>query len=132
MTIHQRQGRVPPSAVPPPDPQRPPSTGPPKDTDGPAFADHLEAAQRSSGDVEVSAHAKQRMRQRGISFTAAERQALSSALQQLDAQGARDAAVMRDDAAFVVNVPNRTVVTALDHSEMQHRVFTNIDSALKM
>jgi flagellar operon protein len=91
-----------------------------------------EAAQKPSGDLDVSAHAQQRIRQRGISFTPAERRALSEAVQQLDDNGARDAAVMRDDAAFVVNVPNRTVVTALDHSEMQHRVFTNIDSAIKM
>ena len=37
---------------------------------------------------------------------------------------------MRPDAAFVVNIPNRTVVTALDRQEMQERVFTQIDSAM--
>ena len=48
----------------------------------------------------------------------------------LAAKGARDALLMRADAAFVVNVPNRTVITAIDRQEMQHRVFTQIDSAM--
>lgn len=130
MNIQQRSARVPPERVQQPAQQQPPSTGPPKDTSGASFADHLEAARKPSDDVQLSAHAKQRVQQRGISLDATERQALSDAMHQLDAKGARDAAVMRDDAAFVVNVPNRTVVTALDQSEMQQRVFTQIDSAM--
>jgi hypothetical protein len=37
---------------------------------------------------------------------------------------------MRSDAAFIVNVPTRTVVTAVETSELQDRVFTQIDSAV--
>lgn len=52
------------------------------------------------------------------------------ALTTLDAKGAQDALLLRSDAAFVVNVPNRTVVTAIGREEMAERVFTNIDSAM--
>ena len=37
---------------------------------------------------------------------------------------------MVDDNAFVVAVPNRTVITALDKAQMRSQVFTNIDTAV--
>lgn len=131
MTVHQRSHRVSPTPDQGPT-QEDPAQAPAKDTDGASFADHLEAAEKTADDIELSAHAKQRIAQRNISLDANERQDLSEAVQKLDDKGAQDAAVLRKDAAFVVNVPNRTVVTALDQSEMQHRVFTQIDSAIKL
>lgn len=132
MTIHQRSARVSPQ----PEQQSARETQSAKasspDADGASFADHLKAAEERSNDVQLSAHAKQRLTQRNISLDATEREALSEAVQQLDAKGAQEAAVLRDDAAFVVNVPNRTVVTALDQTEMQQRVFTQIDSAMRL
>lgn len=35
-----------------------------------------------------------------------------------------------DQLAFIVNVPNQTVVTALDQNESNEKVFTNIDGAV--
>ncbi|MFQ5571130.1 MAG: TIGR02530 family flagellar biosynthesis protein [Rhodothermales bacterium] len=98
------------------------------------FASHLVRAREQAGlettATRISQHAWQRIRQRGISMTDTEQRALGEAMQQLEAKGARDALLMRTDAAFVVNVPNRTVVTAIDVQEMQQRVFTQIDSAM--
>ncbi len=133
MTVHQRNGRVPPDALrqtPKQDPVAP--DGPPEDTGESSFADHLEAAQEQTDGIELSGHAKQRVAQRNISLDAGQRQDLADAMNQLDDKGAQDAAVLREDAAFVVNVPSRTVVTALDQTEMQRRVFTDIDSAVRL
>jgi flagellar operon protein len=133
MTVHQRNGRVPPDALrqtPKQDPAAP--DGPPEDTGEASFADHLEAAQEQTDGIELSGHAKQRVAQRNISLDAGQRQDLADAMNQLDDKGAQDAAVLREDAAFVVNVPSRTVVTALDQTEMQRRVFTDIDSAVRL
>lgn len=133
MTIHQRNGRVPPDALrqtPKQDPESPGST--PEDADKSSFSDHLEAAQDQKDDIELSGHAKRRIAQRNISLDATQRQELSDAMDQLDDKGARDAAILREDAAFVVNVPNRTVVTALDQAETKQRVFTKIDSAMRL
>ena len=96
----------------------------------PSFADALRRAQEARPPLALSAHAEQRIEQRAISLTPPEREALSEAVAQLDAKGARDALLLRSDAAFVVNVPNRTVVTALSHDDLTARVFTGIDSAL--
>jgi flagellar operon protein len=131
MTVHQRHARVPPDAL-----RQTPSEsspeGPSKDTDEASFEDHLEAAQEQTADIDLSGHAQRRIAQRNISLNASQRQELADAMDQLDDNGAQDAAVLRDDAAFVVNVPNRTVVTALDQTEMQRRVFTQIDSAITL
>jgi len=133
MTVHQRNGRIPPDALRKTSPQDPAAPdGPSTDTDEASFADHLEAAQDQTDDIDLSGHAKQRIAQRNISLDATQRQELADAMDQLDDKGAQDAAVLREDAAFVVNVPSRTVVTALDQTEMKQRVFTQIDSAMRL
>lgn len=101
---------------------------------GPSFADELQKAEdrqtKTRSDVHLSAHAEQRIQQRDISLSATERQTLGTAMHKLDEKGSRDALLLRSDAAFVVNVPNRTVVTAMNQDELQERIFTQIDSAM--
>jgi flagellar operon protein len=55
---------------------------------------------------------------------------LESAVNKADGKGAADALIMLDEKAFIVNVPNKTVVTVVDKSQMQSNVITNIDSAV--
>lgn len=99
-----------------------------------AFADALKQARSSSYDpapeVNLSAHAEKRIAQRDISLTRTERRSLAQAIRKLDAKGSSDALLLRSDAAFVVNVPDRTVITAINQSELQDRIFTQIDSAM--
>ena len=99
-----------------------------------AFADALKRARGTEHapppEVKLSAHAEQRIAQRDISLTRPERQDLSQALDKLNEKGSNDALLLRSDAAFVVNVPNRTIVTAINQSDLQERIFTQIDSAM--
>ena len=102
------------------------------DAPGSAFADALRHAERGAAPddgITLSAHAERRIEARGISLDAAERQSLADAVRLLDAKGAREALLLRADAAFVVSVPSRTVVTAVSTDEMRDRAFTQIDSA---
>lgn len=131
MTIHQQSSRISPRPEQQPA-NRSAGDAPVENGDERSFAEHLEAVSEGSDDVQLSDHAKRRLAQRDISFGGTEREALTEAVEQLDGKGARNAAVLRDDAAFVVNVPNRTVVTAMDQSEMKERVFTQIDSAMML
>ncbi len=96
----------------------------------PSFADALHRARNADDGITLSAHAERRLQERGISLDAAERRSLADAVQLLDAKGARDALLLRSDAAFVVSVPSRTVVTAVAADELRDRAFTQIDSAL--
>lgn len=98
------------------------------------FDQTLEKAQRGIDQrdqfIRLSAHAVQRLEERKISLTAQEQADLSQAINRLNEKGARNALIVRQDAAFVVNVPNRTMVTAISQQELQQRVFTQIDSTM--
>lgn len=125
--IAARIGTSPPSS-----PKAPPQH---HDADGQGTGTFADALHRARGTdpmppVKLSAHAEQRITQRDISLTRPERRALGQAMQQLDEKGSHDALLLRSDAAFVVNVPNRTVITAINQSELQERIFTQIDSAM--
>ena len=45
-------------------------------------------------------------------------------------KGIKDSLVIVDDMAFIVNVPNQTVVTAMDSKNTAENIFTNIDGAV--
>lgn len=96
----------------------------------PDFRSLLDAGLRSAGGVKFSAHALQRLESRGIKLGAQEVQALEGAVQQAAAKGSRDSLVMGEKYALLVNVPSRTVVTALDQQGLRDGVVTNIDSAV--
>ncbi len=129
MNVRQLANRVDPGqATSRPDPAR--SHSPASRDAGSSFASQLERARLETAGPKISSHAWQRIQQRGISMTDDQQRTLAEAMQQLAQKGARDALLMRSDAAFVVNVPNRTVITAIDQQEMQSRIFTQIDSAM--
>lgn len=80
--------------------------------------------------VKFSAHATQRLRERQIQFDAGLMSRLNDAISKADAKGLGDALMLTDQAALIVNVPNRTVVTAMDREKLIGNVFTNIDGAV--
>lgn len=81
-------------------------------------------------DLKFSQHAEQRLRQRGIQLQPEQLDRITSALNQAEAKGAKDSLVLFRDIAMIVNIPNRTVITAMDGSSMKDHVFTQIDSAV--
>ncbi|HEY8422711.1 MAG TPA: TIGR02530 family flagellar biosynthesis protein [Thermoclostridium sp.] len=82
------------------------------------------------GDIKISKHAQMRMQMRNVSLTEAQKEKLMKAVDKADAKGVKDTLIIMDKMAFVVNVKNRTVITALNSSEMKENVFTNIDGAV--
>ena len=45
-------------------------------------------------------------------------------------QDVSESLVIVDSLAFIVNVPNKTVVTAMDRTESDDNIYTNIDGAV--
>lgn len=80
--------------------------------------------------VKLSKHAQQRLESRDISLSASEMDRINTAVQQAEAKGSKDSLVMMDNTAFVVNIPNRTVITAMSLAASSGNVFTNIDSVV--
>jgi flagellar operon protein len=80
--------------------------------------------------VRFSHHAEQRLEQRGIQLLPEQMAKIESAIDKAAAKGAKDSLILFNDMAFIVNVKNRTIVTAMDGSSIQDNVFTQIDSAV--
>lgn len=80
--------------------------------------------------VKFSSHALKRLESRNINITENELSKIQNAFEKAESKGAKDSLIMMDNTAFIVNVPNRTVVTALDVNESKENVFTNIDSVV--
>lgn len=80
--------------------------------------------------VAFSKHANERLSLRNIHLTDTQMQRLNQGVEQARDRNIQESLVMLDDLAFIVNVRNNTVVTALDQSGETGHVFTNIDGAV--
>ncbi|MDD2365543.1 MAG: flagellar protein [Desulfuromonadaceae bacterium] len=93
------------------------------------FARVLDKKLPSEG-VKFSQHAQDRLKARNINFSSTDLANLEGAVNSVAQKGGRESLVMMGDSALVVSIKNRTVVTAMDRSQMKGNVFTNIDSAV--
>jgi flagellar operon protein len=96
---------------------------------GASFADTLAKAAEAHR-LKFSAHAQKRLASRDIAMDDGKLGRLSQAIDQAAARGARDSLMLMDDLGLIVNVPSRTVVTAMNAGGMEHGVITNIESTV--
>ena len=80
--------------------------------------------------VKFSNHAMKRLEARNIQLSDNDISRIQNAVDKAEAKGAKDSLVMMDKTAFIVNIPNKTVVTAMEVAESNENVFTNIDSVV--
>lgn len=80
--------------------------------------------------ISFSKHANQRTEERNIQITESDLTRLEDACDKARDKGIKDALIVMDDSAYIVNAPNRVVVTVVDKNEMQSNIFTNIDGAV--
>ncbi|MGO9959931.1 MAG: TIGR02530 family flagellar biosynthesis protein [Solirubrobacteraceae bacterium] len=97
---------------------------------GPSFADALAQRTAAAPAPAFSRHALDRVARRGIDLSQSTLQRLAGGVSRASSKGSRDAVVFVDSTAFVVSVPNNTVITAVGSEHMREHVFTNIDSAV--
>ena len=83
-----------------------------------------------TGNLKFSKHAMGRLADRNIELSDSQLERLQSAAQKAGQKGIRDSLVIMDQLAFIVNVPNQTVVTAMDSTETMDNIFTNINGAV--
>lgn len=79
-------------------------------------------------ELKFSKHANERLLSRNIDLTNAQRERLEGAVRKAEAKGIKESLVMLDNLAFIVNIKNNTVVTAVTGEE--ERIFSNIDGAV--
>ena len=81
-------------------------------------------------ELKFSKHAELRLQERNINLTQTQKDKMQDAVSRAESKGVKDSLVLMDNLAFVVNVRNRTVITAVNSSELKENVFTNIDGAV--
>ena len=85
-----------------------------------------------TGELKFSKHASVRLSDRNIELTSGQMERLCNGAKKAGEKGIHESLVVVDDLAFIVNIPNKTVVTAMNQADTQDNVFTNIDGAVFM
>jgi flagellar operon protein len=83
-----------------------------------------------SSELKFSKHASMRLNDRNINLSDEQNARLESGVLRASEKGIQESLVIVDSLAFIVNVPNKTVVTAMDSGESSDNIFTNIDGAV--
>lgn len=97
--------------------------------EGLSFEEILKQKQGDEG-IRFSKHAAGRLQDRGIELTDDQMERLNDGVKKAQSKGIKDSLVIVDELAFIVNVPNQTVVTAMTGKDAQENVFTNINGAV--
>ena len=97
---------------------------------GASVEDIFKPKLQTNSELKFSKHATQRLDDRNIELTDEQSQRLEEGVLKASEKGITDSLVLVDTLAFIVNVPNQTVVTAMDQTESEENIFTNIDGAV--
>ena len=84
----------------------------------------------SDTQVTFSKHANERLESRNISLSEDQMSRLNKGIMQAKEKSINESLVMMDNIAFIVNVKNNTVITAMEQENTDNNVFTNIDGAV--
>ncbi|MDD6038415.1 MAG: flagellar protein [bacterium] len=95
-----------------------------------SFDEVLREKQAALDPLKFSKHAANRLNARNINLSESQNQRLLDGVSKASAKGINESLVLVDSLAFIVNVPNKTVVTAMDQADAGENVFTNIDGAV--
>ncbi|MBC7427606.1 MAG: hypothetical protein H7336_03275 [Bacteriovorax sp.] len=88
--------------------------------------------QPASKGIQLSTHAMRRLQERNITIDKEEYTKLQTAMERLKLKGGQDSLVITGKAAYIVDVPKNTIVTAIDKDSIGENVFTKIDSTILM
>ena len=80
--------------------------------------------------VRFSKHAANRLSDRKIELTDEQLERLNDGTKKAGQKGIRDSLVLVDQIAFIVNTKSNTVITAMDQTEADENIYTNIDGAV--
>lgn len=93
---------------------------------GASFAQTLADTQ----GIHFSNHAQKRLEKRDIQLSGESVNRLADAVDKVEKRGGKSSLVLMDDLAFIVNVQQRMVVTAMDTKERGEGVYNQIDSVV--
>lgn len=95
-----------------------------------SFRDILSEMLRSNSEVSFSKHAVKRAIDHNIELTDDNLSRLNEGVKIASEKNLEEPLILVGSTAFLVNIPNNTVITAVDSSDMKGNVFTNIDGTV--
>ena len=101
----------------------------PEKTSDVSFSDIFRQKEQISG-LKFSRHAAQRLSDRNIELSDEQLDRLGKGAKLSSDKGIRESLVLMDDYAFIVNTQKNTVITAMEKSQDENNVYTNIDGAV--
>lgn len=102
----------------------------PSDKRTASFQEILFREQAAAQKIKLSAHAQRRLLERNIQLAPGDWAKINNAVNRAEAKGANNSLLIHGELALIVNVKNRTVISAMDEESVKEHVFTNIDSAV--
>jgi len=110
--------------------QRQNQANPEKKTREGSFKDMFSKELAASHQLSFSRHACERMFSRSIELSEESLNKIAEAIDKAQSKGSRETLILTNEAAFVVSVNNRTIITAFDRDHLRQGVVTSIDSAV--
>lgn len=86
--------------------------------------------QKKPSDLVFSKHAMQRMNERNLDVDSNLISRISEAVSRAGIKGIKNALILGENTAFIVNIPSKTVVTTMNSREMKSNIITNIDGTV--
>jgi flagellar operon protein len=80
--------------------------------------------------LKFSGHAQSRLISKNINLNEQDMIRLETAVEKAQSKQAKDSLVLMDDKAFIINIPNKIVVTMMSKDTMDENIITQIDSAV--
>lgn len=94
------------------------------------FNEVLESINKNNKDIKFSKHATKRLINRNMNISSGEMERLENAFNQAKSKYVKDALIIMDNKAFIVNVNSKTIITTVSKEQLKDNVFTNIDGAV--
>ncbi len=95
-----------------------------------SFKDMFSRELADTRQINFSRHANERLHSRGIHLSEETINGIADAIDKAELKGSKETLILADEAAVVVSVKNRTVITAFDKNNLREGVVTSIDSAV--
>lgn len=80
--------------------------------------------------LKFSKHAGARLEERNITLSDEQMKRLEKAAVRAEQKGINESLILMDNMAFIINVKNSTVITAMEQADSKENVFTNIDGTV--
>lgn len=95
-----------------------------------SFKSVLSEMLRNNSEVSFSKHAVKRAVENNIEFTDESLNRLNEGVKMASEKKLEEPLILVGNTAFLVNIPNNTVITAVNSGDMKGNVFTNIDGTV--